>query len=60
MKLPMLKRLEGPGSLEVRGDVGGGGVGRGAIREWMGRGGEWNMECKNELQLKLNLKILIT
>jgi hypothetical protein len=53
-----------PGSLEVRwsGGVGhphedgvgwGGGVGYGAVRGWMGRGREWNMECKkNELQVK--------
>jgi hypothetical protein len=34
----------------------GGGVGYGAVGGWEWRGGEWNMECKNELQIKLNLK----
>jgi hypothetical protein len=29
----------------------GGGVGCRVVREWMGRGGEWNMECR-----KLNYK----
>jgi hypothetical protein len=61
-----LKRLEAPGSLEVTwgggwghpcgdGDgVGwGGGVGCGAVGGWIGAG-EWNMEHKNELQIKLN------
>jgi hypothetical protein len=63
MMHPTLKRLEASGSLEVRwgggwghpcGDgVGwGGGVGWGAVGRWMGRGKEWNMECKNELQIK--------
>jgi hypothetical protein len=32
----------------------GGGVGYRAVRGWMGRGKEWNMEYKNELQIKLN------
>jgi hypothetical protein len=46
-----LKRLEAPGSLEVgvghpRGDRGlGGGVGCGAVGEWMGDR-EWNKECR--------------
>jgi hypothetical protein len=35
-----LKRLEALGSLE------GGGMGCGAVGGWMGKGGEWNMECK--------------
>jgi hypothetical protein len=71
MKHLTLKRLEAPGSLEVRwGGVGWGlghphgngvgwrgGVGCGAVGGWMGRGREWNMECKkNELQIKLNKK----
>ena len=30
-----------------------GGVGSGAVRGWIGKGGEWNMECKNETQIKL-------
>jgi hypothetical protein len=33
-----------------------GGVGSGAVRGWIGKGGEWNMECKNETQIKLYLK----
>jgi hypothetical protein len=24
------------------------------VRGWMERGREWNIECKNELQIKLN------
>jgi hypothetical protein len=31
----------------------GGGVACGTVTRWMGNGGEWNMECKNELQIKL-------
>jgi hypothetical protein len=27
-------------------------MGCGTIGGWMGRGGEWNIECKNELQIK--------
>jgi hypothetical protein len=26
----------------------------GAVKWWVGRGREWNMECKSELQIKLN------
>ena len=37
----------------------GGGVGCGDVGRCMGRGREWNMECKNELQIKLNLKITL-
>jgi hypothetical protein len=55
MKHLTLKRLQAPGSLDVRwggewehphGDrVGwGGAVGCGAVRGWMWKGGEWNME----------------
>jgi hypothetical protein len=29
-------------------------VGCGAVGWWMGRGREWNIEYKNELQIKLN------
>ena len=59
-----LKRLEAPGSLEVWW----GGGGRDILMKtegqeevwdveqsgWIGRGREWNMECKNELQIKLH------
>jgi hypothetical protein len=31
-------------------------VGCGAVGVWVERGREWNMECKNELQIKLNFK----
>lgn len=34
-----------------------GGVGCGAVGGWIGRGREWNIECKIELQIKSNLKI---
>jgi hypothetical protein len=30
-------------------------VGCGAVRGWMGRGGEWNMGCKNKFKIKLKL-----
>jgi hypothetical protein len=61
-----LKRPEAPGSLDVRrgGDLhmetgwagggSGGGVGSESVRGLMGRGRKWNMECKTELQIKLN------
>jgi hypothetical protein len=29
-------------------------MGCGADGRYMGRDGEWNIECKNELQIKLN------
>jgi hypothetical protein len=32
------------------------GVGCGAVGGWMQRVGEWNMECKDELQIKLKFK----
>jgi hypothetical protein len=62
-----LKRLEAPGSLEVRwgGEWGhpygdrmgwGGGVGCGAIRVWMGEMGNGIWSVKNKLKTKLNLK----
>jgi hypothetical protein len=35
----------------------GGGVGCGTVGGWERRGGEWNMEYKNELQIKLNFKM---
>jgi hypothetical protein len=54
---PNPQELEGPGSLEVRYSRGwgyprgnrvgwGGDVGCGVVGGWMGRGREWNMECK--------------
>jgi hypothetical protein len=62
----ILKRLEASGSLEVRWGGWwlpcaervwwGGGVGCGALEDRWGRGGEWNMECKSELKIKLNFK----
>jgi hypothetical protein len=40
--------------MDGRGDGGRGGcVGYGVVGGWMGRGRVWNMECKNELQIKL-------
>jgi hypothetical protein len=27
-------------------------VGPGEVGGWAGRGGEWNMECKNNLEIK--------
>jgi hypothetical protein len=58
-----LKRLEAPGSLEVRWGRGwghpcedriwwGGGMGCGAVGGWEGVDVKWNMKCKNELQIK--------
>jgi hypothetical protein len=58
-----LKRLEASRSLEVRWGGGWGhpygdrvcwgrGIGCRAVGEWEGRGRGWNMECKNELQIK--------
>jgi hypothetical protein len=62
-----LKRLEAPGSLEVRWGGGwghlcgdgvwwGGGVGFGAVGRWEGRVGNGTWSIKNELQVKLNFK----
>jgi hypothetical protein len=62
-----LKRLEAPGSLEVRWGEGwghpcgdgvgwGGGVGCGAVGGGERRGGDGIWSVKNELQIKLNFK----
>jgi hypothetical protein len=63
-----LKRLEAPGTLEVRWDGGGwehphgdgvgwgGGVGPGAVRGCIWGGGEWNMEGKKSIKRKIKLK----
>ena len=62
-----LKRLEAPGSLEVRwnggwGHPGGDRVGGEVVwdvEQWesrWGRGEEWNMECKNKLIYKIKIK----
>jgi hypothetical protein len=46
------------GGVSTRDGVGWrGDVGQGRVGGWVGRGGEWNMGCKNELYIKLNLKI---
>jgi hypothetical protein len=66
MKHLTLKRLEAPGSLEVRwggrghpygdGVEWGGGVGCGAVGGWMGRFEEWNIECKKLITNKIKMK----
>ena len=63
----ILKRLEAPGSLEVRwvggwghscGDTvcWGRGVGCGTVGRWEGRCREWNMEYKKLITNKIKLK----
>jgi hypothetical protein len=67
MKHPTLKSLEAPRHLEVRwceewghpcgdGVRWGGGIGCRTVRMWMGRGEEWNMECKKWVTNKIKLK----
>jgi hypothetical protein len=59
-----LKRLEAPGSLEVRWGGSGASTWRQGVRRscgmwssrgWMGRGGEWNTECK-KIKNKIKFK----
>jgi hypothetical protein len=62
-----LKRLEVPGSLEVRWGRGwehprekkvwDGGVECEADRGWMGRASKWNIECKKSITNKIKFKM---